>query len=221
MSKHLQIELEQLKKKLLALSSRVEESVSKAVLSVAERNELRAKEVIKDDMEIDLSEVNVEEECLKILALHQPVASDLRYLVATLKINNDLERIADLAVNIADRAIDIRQCAPIEAPFDFTTMAKVTCRMLNNALESLIRHDPELAKQVRIEDDKVDAIHREMYKLVCEKIRENVNNTEVLIQYLSVSRHLERIADYATNIAEDVVYMTDGDIVRHRDRKNS
>lgn len=221
MSKHFQTELDTLKGKLLTLSARVEEALSKATRAVAERNELLATEVVREDREIDKLEVTVEEECLKILALHQPVASDLRYIVATLKINNDLERIADLAVNIADRAVDISKFAPINAPFDFSTMSQITLKMLNMALESLIRLDADMAKKVRLEDDRVDEINREMYSKVVDRIRENVHESEVLIQYLSVSKHLERIADYTTNIAEDVIYMAEGEIVRHSDQSRA
>lgn len=216
MARHLETELDSLKRKLLALSAIVEENVGRSVRALARRDEHLANELIESDREIDLIEVELEEDCLKILALHQPVAIDLRVVIAALKINNDLERIGDLAVNIARRAIDLAKFKPIEAPFDYDTMAKRTRAMLRKALDSLIDMDLEAAYEVSRMDDEVDAINKSMYGKVFEKIRANPNDVETLILYLSASRHLERIADYATNIAEDVIYMIDGSIVRHQ-----
>jgi phosphate transport system protein len=216
MTKHFQNELERLKKKLLTLSAIVEESVEKAVRSISNRDVQLAREVIENDRSIDLLEVEVEEECLKILALHQPVAVDLRFVVAVLKINNDLERIGDLAVNIAERSAYLGQKKPIEMPFDFATMEKKTRRMLEKAIDSLIQVDLEIAREVGAADDEIDAINREMYDQVAKGIRDFPDQTDRLIHCLSISRHLERIADYATNIAEDVIYMIEGQIVRHQ-----
>lgn len=216
MTKHFQNELERLKKKLLSLSCIVEESVEKAVRSISNRDAQLAREVIENDDSIDLMEVEVEEECLKILALHQPVAVDLRFVVAVLKINNDLERIGDLAVNIAERSAYLSQKEPIEMPFDFATMEKKTRLMLKKALDSLIQMDLETANEVGASDDEVDAINREMYAQVSKGLRESPDQADRLIHCLSISRHLERIADYATNIAEDVIYMIEGKIVRHQ-----
>ena len=216
MAKLLQNEIEKLKKKLLSLSSVVEESLEKAIRSVCDRNEAMAREVIENDQLIDAEEVAVEEECLKIMALHQPVAVDLRFLVAVLKINNDLERIADISVNIAERSIFLCRENPIAMPFDFDDMTKKTRSMLTRSLDSLIQQDVQMAHQVCADDDEVDSINREMYDQVFEGIRKNPELVKPLIHCLSVSRHLERIADYATNIAEDVIYMVDGTIVRHK-----
>ena len=216
MAKHLQNELEKLKKKILSLSSVVEESVEKSVRSVEERNEILAREVLDNDHSIDLTEVEVEEECLKILALHQPVAIDLRFLVTVLKINSDLERIADIAVNIAERSIYLCREKPITMPFDFAEMTTKTRSMLKRALDALIQQDSSIANQVCVDDDEVDAINRQMYDKVYQAIRNSPHLVEPLINCLSISRHLERIADYATNIAEDVIYMVEGTIVRHK-----
>jgi phosphate transport system protein len=216
MAKHLQNELEKLKKKLLSLSTVVEENVGKAVCSVGERNERLAQEVIDSDFNIDELEIEVEEDCLKILALHQPVAVDLRFIVAVLKINNDLERIADIAVNIAERSIYLSRKEPIEMPFDFDQMTKKTRSMLKRSLDSLIQHDPEVAHQICLDDDEVDAINRKMYDQVYDGIRKSPELVKPLISCLAISRHLERIADYATNIAEDTIYMVEGNIVRHK-----
>ena len=216
MTKHFQNELERLKKKLLALSAIVEESVERAVRSINTRDVPLAREVIENDRSIDLLEVEVEEECLKILALHQPVAVDLRFVVAVLKINNDLERIGDLAVNIAERSTYLSQKAPIEMPFDFATMEQKTRLMLEKAIDALIQMDLEVAREVGAADDEIDAINREMYNQVSKGIQDSPDQVDRLIHSLSISRHLERIADYATNIAEDVIYMIEGQIVRHQ-----
>ena len=215
MKTHLQAALDLLKKKLLFLSSDVEKNFNLAVRALTERNSTLAKEVAQTDHLIDLYEVEVEEECLKILALHQPVASDLRYIVAALKINNDLERIADLAVNIAERALRISAAADIRPPFDVNAMAGKTRDMVSKALDSLIQLNADGAQWVRRADDEVDMMNREVYEIIFNEIRKTPENLEVLIDYLSVSKHLERIADYATNIAEDVLYMIEGQIIRH------
>lgn len=215
MSVLLQNELDVLKRKLLNLSSTVEKSVELAVRAVIERDAELAKEVVKGDHAIDLKEVEVEEDCLKILALHQPVAIDLRLVIAVLKINNDLERIGDLASNIAHRAIYLTQKKPIAIPFDYQKMVSTTRTMLRNALDAFIKLDTSLAHQVCSMDEEVDNVNREMYNKVFYEIKNNPNLVEPLIHYLSISRNLERIADYATNIAEDVIYMIDGKIIRH------
>ena len=221
MAKYLQNELEKLKKKLLSLSTIVEENVEKAVRSVGERNEKMAKEVIDSDFKIDDFEVEVEEDCLKILALYQPVAVDLRFIVAALKINNDLERIADLAVNVAERSIYLSRKSPIEIPFDFDNMTKKARSMLKRSLDSLIHQDSEIARRVCSDDDEVDAMNREMYNQVYDGILQNPTLLKPLISCLAISRHLERIADYATNIAEDTIYMVEGNIVRHKPEDHS
>lgn len=216
MAIHLQKELEQLKQNLLQLSSKVVQSVENSVDSLKNNDSNLAKEVIDNDHQIDLQEINVEEECLKILALHQPVAIDLRFVIASLKINNDLERVADLSVNIAERSIYLNRKSPIPAPFDLNTMSEKTQLMLKKALEAFVKMDVKMAEEVGKEDQEIDDIHRQMYKAVYSAIKENPNHVKLLIHYLSISKHLERIADYATNIAEDVIYMIKGTIIRHQ-----
>ncbi|MCE5323783.1 phosphate signaling complex protein PhoU [bacterium] len=216
MSTHLQREIDKLKKKILFMGAEVEDSLSKAVESLVTRNPDLADEVIKSDEEMDQLEVEIEEECLKILALHQPVAIDLRYVVAILKINNDLERIGDLGVNIAERAAYLSSHTPIDLPLDFRGMAELTQLMLKRSLDALVNLDTNLARQVRASDDEVDAMNRHMYKLLEDYIRENPDRVSEAFHLLSTSRHLERIADQATNIAEDVIYMSEGEIVRHQ-----
>jgi phosphate transport system protein len=212
---HMQRELEKLKKMILALSAVVEESVQQAVLSLVKRDVPLAEKVIAGDEPIDQMEVDLEEECLKILALHQPVAADLRFIVSVLKINNDLERIADLATNVAERTIGLTTVVPCDFPIDVEEMAGKVEAMLEKALDALVNLDKRLAGEVVTLDDEVDSIHKHNYTLVKNQIRKHPERIDALVQYLSISRHLERIADLATNIAEDVTYMIEGEIVRH------
>ena len=216
MAKHLQREIENLKKKLLALGARVETTVRDAALSIEQRDVDLAQKVIDDDIEIDNTEVEVEENCLKILALHQPVAIDLRFIVAVLKINNDLERIGDLAVNVAERAIYLATHPKVNIASDLLDMAQSAKSMLKESLDALINHDAELAHKVCASDDIVDDMNRQMYLKVQDAIVKNPERISTLIHLLSASRHLERIADHTTNIAEDVIYMIEGQIIRHK-----
>lgn len=216
MTVQLKNEIEKLKKKLLALCAEVEEQLWQAVKSVKNRDANLARQVIEHDSTIDEDEVDIEEECLKILALHQPVAIDLRFIVTALKINNDLERIADLSVNIAERSEFLSHHEPVNAPFDFDLMAEKTQLMLRKSIDALVNIDVSLAYEVCEMDDQVDAINKQMYDLVKQSILKQPEYIESLIHLLSVSRHLERIGDHATNIAEDVIYMAEGRIVRHK-----
>lgn len=215
MGKHLQREIQNLMRRLIILSSRVEESIEMAVKSLEKRDEQMAKTVIKMDEEIDQTEIDIEEECLKILALYQPVAIDLRYIIAALKINNDLERIGDLAVDIAEYAlILIENPRPIKY-FNFDFMFENVQNMLQNSLDSLVHLDSDKALEVLKADDKVDKIDKQICKAVLLEIKRDHENAEFLIQNIHISRRLERVADLATNIAEDLIYLTKGEIIRH------
>jgi len=216
MTKHFHKEIEKLKKKILHLSAMVEESLTLAVKAVTDRDPVLARQVIEVDNEIDNIEVDVEEECLKILALHQPVAIDLRFIIAALKINNDLERIGDLADNIAKRTTDLSQWDRRDVPYDLPTMLSRVVIMVKMCTDALIKMDTGLAREVCCMDDSVDELYRVSFKAVQEQIRKNPEMVEYYIFLLSISRNLERIADHATNIAEDVIYMVDGEIIRHR-----
>lgn len=221
MAKHLEREIEHLKKKILVLGAKIEGKVQDATLAIEQRDACLAQQIIDRDMEIDQMEVENEEDCLKILALHQPVAIDLRFLISVLKINSDLERIGDLAVNIAERALFLAGQPEVPMGFDFITMARKAQAMLTQSLDALVHLDAQAAYRVCAADDQVDALNRAMYLKVQEGIRKYPQHLESLIHILSVSRHLERIADHATNIAEDVIYMIAGDIVRHKVEKYS
>lgn len=216
MSVHLQHEIANLKKLILTLSAVVEDDVRQAVAAVVQRDANMAQGVIDRDVLVDQNEVTIEEECLKVLALHQPVANDLRFIIAVLKLNNDLERIGDLAVNIAKHAKFLAAQPRVEVPFDFTPIAEKTQAMLHKSLDALINLDITLARQLDKDDDEVDALNHETYNRVTELIRQKPEQLEVLLALLNVSRHLERIADHTTNIAEDVIYLVEGRIVRHQ-----
>ena len=208
-------ELEKIKKQLLSLSAVVEERVRMALNAVDNNDAELAKQIIKNDYEIDEMEVEIEEECLKILALHQPVAVDLRFLIAVIKINNDLERIGDQTVNIAER-VDVTAKRDLsDFFFDYSAMGEKAQNMLKMSLDSLVNMDTALAFKVVMLDDEVDQIKREAYDRIKQAIKSNPDKTGYLINLLLISRHIERLADHATNIAEEVIYLIEGEIIRH------
>lgn len=215
MSLHLIKAIEGLKRSLLSLATLAEEQLSQAVRSLRERNATLAKEVAGRDSELDEIEVDIEEECLKILALYQPVALDLRFVIAVLKINNELERIGDLAQNIAYRTTDIASFPPSKEPFNVSEMADKVKLMVRNSIDSLIKTDSSLARKVCEADQAVNKIHRANFEVIHQHIVREPLDSKYLIEFLSVSRYLERIADSATNVAEDVIYLVEGNIVRH------
>ena len=215
MSIHLQREIEKVKKSILALCAIVEDQVQIAVRALLQRDADLARGVEQRDEEIDQREVEVEEECLKILALHQPVAIDLRFIVAAMKINNDLERIGDMAVNIARKAIAVAEEPETAMPFDIAGMWEKTQSMLRDSIDALVNMDSAMAVAVCRRDDEVDQIKRDIRIGVEEQIRREPQHVRPLMRVMAVSRNLERIADCATNIAEDVIYMSEGRIIRH------
>ncbi len=219
MSRHLERETDRLKKAVLELSALVEEAVQKAVTSIYRRDAGLARQVVAADHEIDTIEVEIEEECLKVLALHQPVANDLRFIIGVLKMDDELERMGDLASNIAQRSLDLAAAEPLECPFDLRAMAAKVQWMLGRAIDAVVNLDPELAREVWFADREVDAMHADMYLRVQGAILARPTDCAVLMHYMGVSRFLERIADHATSLAKDVLYMVEGEIVRHRGRE--
>ncbi|MFA7184587.1 MAG: phosphate signaling complex protein PhoU [Victivallales bacterium] len=216
MKVHLHKEIDHLKKDILILGSMVEGALRHALEAIVDRDAEKAEKVINNDTYIDRKEIEIEEECLKILALHQPVAADLRYVTACLKVNNELERIGDLGANIAQRAIDTANSPETDMRVDFKPMMDVAGEMLRQALNSLICMDSGKAMEVIAEDDVVDEYNRKMFAELQKAIHRKPKCTEYFVNLMSVSRHLERIADCATNISEDVVYMIEGKIIRHQ-----
>jgi len=216
MARHLDRDLERIKKQILTIGSLVEEQTNNAIFALVNRREDLAQKVMTGDQAIDDKEVEVEEDCLKILALHQPVAFDLRFIVTVMKVNNDLERVGDLALNIAERAAFLASNPPLEVPEEFSRMAEQVREMVRLAIDSLVNHDTAKAREVCAHDDDVDETHAAMFNILQDIMRKDPDCIVRSIHLLSASRNLERIADLATNIAEDVVFLVDGEVVRHR-----
>ena len=220
MTIHFHRSVEKLKKRILALSAVVEDSVQKSVFAIERLDPEVAKEVYRIDEKIDQMEVEIEEECLKILALYQPVAVDLRFIVAVLKINSDLERIGDYAVNIAGRALSLTKMGELPISFEFQEICSRTVEMLHLSLDALIQMDASIAQTVLMLDDQVDEIDNQIRDLILDAVRKYPEKSDILINYFSASHCFERIADCTTNIAEDVIYMSQGVIVRHGVRQS-
>jgi phosphate transport system protein len=215
MSKHLERDLDNLQKDLLTLAASVEEAIHKAIRALQTRDTALAEEVIDGDNEIDAEENHVEEECLKILALHQPVAVDLRRIAAALMINTDLERMADLAEDIAERAKALAQYPVIPIPPDLQRMTDLTSSMVRQALDAFVNLDLRLARVVCRLDDEVDRYNKSIIDELVRLMQASPDMVPPGLSLFSATRHLERIADHATNIAEDVIYLVTGGIIRH------
>jgi phosphate transport system protein len=216
MSKHLERDLDNLQHDLLVLASSVEEAIYKATHALQDREPQLAQEVIDGDNLIDEEENHIEEECLKMLALHQPVAVDLRRIVSALKINTELERMADLAEDIAERAAHLARLQDVPVSSKLQRMTDVTTAMVRQSLDAFVNLDARLARVVCRLDDDVDRLNHEIIEELIEMMQKSPNLVEPGLSMFSAVRHLERIADHATNIAEDVVYLVEGEIIRHR-----
>ena len=216
MAKHLDRDLDNLQRNLLALAGLVEAAIHKAIRALQERNPRLAQEVIGGDSQIDLEENHIEEECLKILALHQPVAIDLRRIAAAMMINIDLERMGDLAEEIAERAIHLSRPPLLSIPAKLQRMTDLTTMMVHQSLDAFVNLNTEQAKQVMRMDDEVDRYNSEIIQEIIRAMQKSPELIDASLSMFSATRHLERIADHATNIAEDVVYLVEGEIVRHR-----
>jgi phosphate transport system protein len=215
MTKHLERDLETLQRDVLTLAASVEEAIYKAIRALQERQVGLAQQVIAGDAGIDHQENEVEEECLKLLALHQPVAIDLRRVAAILKINTDLERMADLAEDIAERALVLATPPYVDIPLGLQGMTDLTTSMVRQSLDAFVNLDTALARRVCRLDDEVDRYNDEIIGDIIATMRAAPDMIEAGLSLFSAVRHLERIADHATNIAEDVVYLVEGEIVRH------
>lgn len=215
MSKHFAHDLDQAYHRLLALSGRVEEMIQKSIKSLLNREMTLVAEVKRMDETVNSTEVGIEDECLKMLALHQPVASDLRRLTTMMKINNDLERIADLACNVAERAGCLNDYAEFPIPELLGDMATETVGMVRDVLNAFVNLDIDLAYSVMLRDDSVDEINVRIIEELSNVLRRDADWVDPAIHCFSASRALEQIADHAVNVAEDVIYMVNGVIVRH------
>ena len=216
MAKHLEKELDRLKKLIYTLGARVDENLELSVKSFQEHDVELAKKVIEADHEIDELEVEVEEECLKALALYQPVAIDLRFIIAVMKMNSDLERIGDLASDIAKNGITISQSTMPRIPLDLNQMSYLAKAIVRKSLDSLLNIDAYLAREVLKDDEEINAMKSDMKTEIMEALQKDPQHAEVLMTILAVTHRLERIGDHACNIAEDVIYMVEAEIIRHQ-----
>jgi phosphate transport system protein len=216
MTKHLRLDLENLEKRLLLLGARVEDSVRKSVLALRKGRKDLAEEVIRGDIEIDSEEVALEDSCLKVLALHQPVANDLRFVAAILKINSDLERIGDLAANVSRRSLELPQQLTAPPPPELEGLLENVVLMLREALDAFVQGDVRLARKVLAHDQKVNDAYKAIVASSIAQLKAQTVDVDAAILYMNAAKNLERIGDHATNIAEDVVYIVEGEIIRHK-----
>jgi len=215
MERHFQRELEGLKTSLIKMGSVVEENIAFAIRSVLEKSSDLARKVIETDKRIDSLEIEIDNTVIDLLALQQPVASDLRFIIAAQKINNDLERIGDHAVNIAEAAEKLCAIPDVELLEEIPMMADITKIMLKDALDSFILLDPAKARLVLKTDDQIDDLNRLVVRRIIELVKSNNPTIEYGLELSRVSRNLERVADLATNIAEEVIFHTQARVVKH------
>jgi phosphate transport system protein len=213
--RHFHDELSHVKVRLLTMSGEAEAALSLSVEALLERDPERARRVIQGDRIIDTMEMEVEEMCANLLALQQPMARDLRMLLSALKIANDLERVGDHAVNIAQSTERLAQARPIAPEPEIIEMARLTREMLSDALEAFIRGDAAAGREICLRDDKVDALHRSVFRILLTHMMEDPHTIGAGMELFLVSRNLERVADLATNIAEDVVFLVEGKSIKH------
>ena len=217
MTIHLQRDMDELRKDIVQLGVMVETAINEAMLALNSKRVDLAIKVLEEGNAIDEKEVYIEDACLKILALHQPVAVDLRFIISVLKVNNDLERMGDFAENLAERAKSLASLEALKVPTEFSEhMPEQIGKMIHMSLDALVKQDVALAREVIEMDDLVDDINRNMYTAMQALMKADPDNVERAVQYLSSSRYLERIGDLATNIAEDIIFMVEGDVVRHK-----
>jgi len=208
-------ELSTLKEKILLMGSKVEESIRLALKSIVDRDSRLAKKVIQSDRDINDIEIEIDEICHRLLALHQPMAGDMRFITSAMKINSDLERQGDLAVNMAERALTLNEVAPLKPFIDIPRLAGITQEMVKVSLDSLVNRDPKMARSVCERDDEVDNLNDQIIRELISYMLEDRANIKRALDLILVSRYLERIADHATNVAEDVIYMVEGKDIRH------
>jgi len=213
--RHFSIELEELHALLLQMGELVESSIRRSVQSLVERDKELAKAVMRDEPRVNQMQVEIDSKTTRLLALNQPVARDLRFLTATLKINTDLERMGDLAVNIAERAIALINLPAVKPLVDIPKMAALAQNMLLKSLEAFVRADADLAQSILPSDDEVDALKDSVYQELVELMQRDPVTIPAAVDLIFVARNLERIADHATNIAEDVIFLAKGIDVRH------
>ena len=213
--KHFQEELSDLKHRLLEMGGLVESAIYRSVLAVVEKDAEQAQQVLKNEARINQMEIEIDEFATRLLATQQPMAADLRFLTAAIKINSDLERMGDLAVNIVERALSLMHEPVIRPAIDIPQMAKLTESMVRKSLDSFVRGDAVLARTVLLSDDAVDDLRDTIYEELLSFMQKDPSNVRPGVNLMFVARSLERLADHATNIAEDVLFLVQGVEVRH------
>ena len=215
MQRHIDLELAELKEELLRMATLAEAAIGLSIKALVSRDAQMARRVIDSDDAINALEIEIDERCLRVMALYQPEAKDLRLLAMALKINNDLERMGDQAVNIAERTLELLQEPLLKPLIDIPRMAEVAQRMVKDSLDAFVRQDVELARSVCRRDDEVDRYDDQIFRELLTYMMEDPRAITRAVNLILVSRHLERIADHATNIAEDVVYLAQGRTIKH------
>ena len=215
MTRHFHEELDALKQTLLAMGGLVEDQIRRAMRALLERDDVMAQEVIDRDRQVNTYDVEVDEQCVNLLALHQPAASDLRFITTAMKIVTDLERIGDQAVNIAQRALELNREPQLKPYIDLPRMADRAQRMVKESLDAFVAGDTALARQVCAADAEVDALKEQIFRELLTFMMEDPRTVSRAIRVILISRFLERVADHATNIAEMVIYLVEGKMVRH------
>lgn len=215
MQRHFHEELAALKQTLLTMGGLVEDQIHRVMRALVERDDALAQEVIDRDRRVNALDVEVDEKCVELLALHQPAAGDLRFITTAMKIVTDLERIGDQAVNIAQRAIELNREPQLKPYIDLPRMAEKAGRMVKESLDAFVNRDTELARRVCAEDEAVDALKEQVFRELLTFMMEDPRTIPRAIRLILISRFLERVADHATNIAEMVIYLVEGKMVRH------
>src|SRR6266404_1731506 len=213
--RHFQEELDQLKRRLLEMGGLAEEHVRLAIKGLVDRDQALTDRVLGGDEPVNALHIEIDNRCFTLLALHQPMAADLRTIVSAVKINTDLERVGDLAVNIAEAARRYAQHAAVKRLIDIPQMASIAQSMLRDSLDAFVRLDTDLAQQVLNEDDKLDALKTQIFRELLTYMLQDPSTIEPALDLILISRHLERIGDHATNIAEDVIFIVSARDVRH------
>ncbi|MGA2325666.1 MAG: phosphate signaling complex protein PhoU [Bryobacteraceae bacterium] len=213
--RHFLEELEELQQRLLEMAGLVESAIYNSVLALSERDEARARQVLNNEARINQMEIAIDDCAVRLLALQQPMARDLRFLTAAIKINSDLERMGDLAVNIVERALSLMKQPPVKPLIDIPQLARLAESMVRRSLDAFVRRDAELARQVLLSDDAVDDLRDAIYGELVGFMERDPSTVSRSLDLIFVARNLERIADHATNIAEDVLFLVQGVDVRH------
>lgn len=218
---HLREELEELNNRLLEMSGLVENSIENGVRAVLKRDKLSAQKVFENEARINPLEILIDNLAIRLLALQQPMAADLRFVAMSIKINNNLERMGDIAVNIVERALSLVSMPSANPRIDIAYLSELAQDMIRNSIDAFVRRDPDLARKVLTSDDAVDCLRDEMYDEIVKFMEEDARRIHPGIDYLFVARGLERLADHATNIAEDILFFVQGIEVRHHAEQDS